>query len=139
MIKLFRRKRSLAYNSDALVNFCPPFYLLDNPDVFEARLDPINHFLSHGIKEARIPGPLPIEQSPKKIIIKYKFSTGVSWIDELIVDEYWTPGRPLKTFVIFQVPQILLNSSNQNTERLLQINSEIYLSPKKLRLSPQKY
>lgn len=133
MIKL-SPKRNPTHKPKTLLYFCPPFYLLDNPDVFEARLDPIKHFLSHGIKEARIPGPLFVGQLPETIFIKYKFSTGVSWIDDLIIDEYWTPGRPLKPFIIFQVPQISFNSNSKNEESLLQLTSEFFLSPKKTAL-----
>lgn len=61
---MFGRFLAIAQHSHhhyKLVNNCPLFdrdwYLLQYPDAVEARFDPVQHYLTHGAREGRDPGP----------------------------------------------------------------------------------
>lgn len=56
--------------------FDPDWYLLENPDVARASLDPLQHYLDHGAWECRNPNPLfdsqwYLEQHPELALARY--------------------------------------------------------------------
>src|SRR5579883_1988363 len=58
LVALFRGKERLSPKmQDIAPHFDAQFYLQENPDVAEAKLDPLKHFLELGWREGRDPAP----------------------------------------------------------------------------------
>lgn len=56
-----RRKAELEHFQQMLVEagaIDPDWYLANNPDIAEAGIDPVQHYILHGIKEGRAPHPM---------------------------------------------------------------------------------
>lgn len=113
-----------------MLYFSPEYYILNNPDVLAANIDPRFHFLNHGVKEGRIPNPLTTDQILNLNLIVYKYVTGLNWLDKLIIPEYWKIGFPLKSYIVLFVSEFKPLTSLRESKNCLELTSNIFICPK---------
>lgn len=104
-----------------------PFYLLDNPDVYDSELDPKEHFYTYGIQEGRVGDPFDHLFFEKFSYLKFEETAGIVWIDRLIVPQFWRLGRRVKSYHIIFAKNFKFISLYDLKEPYLKIAADIYL------------